>query len=95
MDLVQPVKVRILDHEYLVKSQEDDEEVYRIAEYVTEKLREIKDNTEGLSERKTDILAALHIASEYFQLMKERDDLVDKLRQRTEALIYNIDSAMG
>lgn len=95
MDLVQPVKVRILDHEYLVKSQEDDEEVYRIAEYVTEKLREIKDNTEGLSERKTAILAALHIASEYFQLVKERDELVDKLRQRTEALIYNIDSAMG
>jgi cell division protein ZapA len=93
--LAQPVKVRILDHEYLVTSEEDQEQVQRIAEYVNEKLREVRDNTEGLSEKKTAILAALNIASEYFQVLKEQDDLLARLRQRTELLIHNIDSVMG
>ncbi|MGD9034334.1 MAG: cell division protein ZapA [Desulfobacteraceae bacterium] len=92
---MQPVKVRILDREYLVTSEEDQEQVQRIAEYVNEKLREVRDNTEGLSEKKTAILAALNIASEYFNLLRERDDLLARLRQRTELLIHNIDSVMG
>ena len=93
--MVQPVKVRILDREYLVTSEEDQEQVQRIAEYVNEKLREVRDSSEGLSEKKTAILAALNIASEYFQLSKEQDDRLARLRQRTELLIHNIDSVMG
>ena len=93
--MAQPVKVRILDREYLVTSEEDQEQVQRVAEYVNEKLREVRDNTEGLSERKTAILAALNIASEYFQLLREQDDLLARLRQRTELLIHNIDSVVG
>jgi cell division protein ZapA len=92
---VKKIKVRIFDHEYLIKSEEDDEQVSRIAEYVNEKLREIKDNDMELSEKKIVILAALNIASEYFQLLNERDELLARLQQRTEALIYNIDSIMG
>ncbi len=93
--MAQPVKVRILDHEYLVTSEEDQEQVQRIAEDVNEKVGEVRDNTEGLSEKKTAILAALNIASEYFQVLKEQDDLLARLRQRTELLIHNIDSVMG
>lgn len=90
-----PVKVKILDQEYLIKSEEDSEQVSRIAEYVNEKLREIKDNTEGLTEKKVAILAALTIASDYFQLLKERDNLSANIRKRTKTLIYTIDSVMG
>ncbi len=93
--MAQPVKVRILDREYLVTSEEGQEQVQRIAEYLNEKLREVQDNTEGLSEKKTAILAALNIASEYFQVLKDQDDLLARLRQRTELLIHNIDSVMG
>ena len=92
---MQPVKIRILDHEYLVKTEEDKERVDRIAEYVNKKLKEIESNTEGLSEKKTAILVALNIASDYFQLLKERDEMSANIRQRTEALIYNIDSVIG
>jgi cell division protein ZapA len=92
---MQPVKIRILDHEYLVKTEEDKDRVDRIAEYVNKKLKEIESNTEGLSEKKTAILVALNIASDYFQLLKERDNMSANIRQRTEALIYNIDSVIG
>lgn len=93
--MTQPIKVTILDHEYLIRSDEDVEQVFKIAEYVNEKLKEINDNTKGLSGKKTTILAALNIASEYFQIQKERDDLLKEIRQRTKALIYNIDSVMS
>lgn len=91
-----PVKVKILDNEYLIKSDEEDiEKIYRIAEYVNKKIKEINDNSEGLSEKKTAILTALNIAGEYFQILKERDNLLINIRKRSEALIYNIDSLIG
>ena len=91
-----PVKVKILDNEYLIKSDEEDiEKVYRVAEYVNKKIKEINDSSEGLSEKKTAILTALNIAGDYFQALKERDDLLLNIRERSEALIYNIDSLMG
>ena len=71
-----PIRVRILDHEYLVRSDEDEKQVQKVAQFVDEKFREIKDNVQGLSEAKTAILAAFHVASEYFQVLRERDDLV-------------------
>ncbi|MBW1804992.1 MAG: cell division protein ZapA [Deltaproteobacteria bacterium] len=93
--MAKPLKVRILDHEYLIKSEEDLDQVFKIAEYVNEKIKEVNDKSGGLSEKKTAILAALNIASEYFQVMKERDDLLAHIRQRSKALIGNIDSFMG
>ena len=57
-----------------------------------DKLVEIMDKAEGLSERKIAILAAFHIASEYFQLLKERDNLVKDMQNRARSLNYQIDS---
>ena len=91
-----PVKVKILNNEYLIKSEEEDvEKIYKIAEYVNEKVKEINDNSEGLSEKKAVILTALNIAGDYFQVLKERDDLIDNIRQRSKALVCNIDSLIG
>jgi cell division protein ZapA (FtsZ GTPase activity inhibitor) len=94
--LEKPIKVKILDNEYLIKSEEEDiEKVYKIAEYINEKVNEINNNSEGLSEKKAVILTALNIAGDYFQALKERDDLIDNIRQRSKALVSNIDSSMG
>ena len=91
---MEPVKIRIFDQEYRLKSEENEEQVQRIAEYVNGKLKEVMDNTEGLSEKKMAILVALDIASDYFRLLKERDDLLGHIRQRTEGLIDHIDTVM-
>jgi cell division protein ZapA (FtsZ GTPase activity inhibitor) len=94
--LEKPIKVKILDNEYLIKSEEEDiEKVYKIAEFINEKVKEINNNSEGLSEKKAVILTALNIAGDYFQVLKERDDLIDNIRQRSKALVCNIDSLMG
>jgi cell division protein ZapA len=88
------IKVKIYDQEYVIKSEEDAEQLNRIADYVNDKLEEIQKNTEGLSEKKMAILVALNIASEYFQAIKDREELSVNIRQRTEALLDNIDSVM-
>lgn len=93
--MMQPVRIRIGNHEYLVKAEDNEENILKIAEYVNGKLREVETNAEGLPEKKAVILAALNIASEYFKLRREQDELLARIRQRTEALILNIDSVMG
>lgn len=89
-----PIKVKLLDHEYFIRSDENEDRVKEIAQYIHDKFKEIRENTEGLSETKTAILAAFDIASEYFQLLKARDDLVQNIERRTQALNSHIDSVI-
>ena len=90
-----PIRVRILDHEYFIKSDEEEELVQEIAQFVNDKLTEIRDNTERLSEGKTAILAAFHIASDYFQILKNSNDLVRDIQKRAQSLNNQIDSILG
>jgi cell division protein ZapA len=92
---MEPVKVRIRNAEYLVQSEENEQQVQRIADYVNDKLKEIEEGAEGLSEKRTAILAALDIAGDYFQVVMERENLLSSLRERTQSLIRSIDSALG
>ena len=91
---MEPVKVRIHDQEYLLKSDGDAEQIEEIADYVNQKLADVQDGTEGLSDRKVAILAALSIAGEYLEARRERDEVKGRIRQRTDALINIIDSAI-
>ncbi|MBW2065759.1 MAG: cell division protein ZapA [Deltaproteobacteria bacterium] len=88
------IKVKILDHEYKLKSDESEEQVRKIAEYVNLKLQEIRGSGEGLSEKKMAILAALHIAGDYFQATRELESVKDRIRKRTKELIDHIDSVI-
>jgi cell division protein ZapA len=90
-----PVKVRIRNAEYLVQSEDNEEQVQRIADYVNDKLKEIEEGAEGLSEKRTAILAALDIAGDYFQILKDKEDMLASLRRRTQYLIRSIDSVLG
>jgi cell division protein ZapA len=92
---MEPVKVRIRNAEYLVQSEDNEEQVQRIADYVNDKLKDIEEGAEGLSEKRTAILAALDIAGDYFQILKDKEDMLASLRQRTQSLIRSIDSVLG
>ena len=88
-----PIKIKILDNEYLIRSKgNDSENVYKIAEYVNEKLRETDENVTGISEKKAAILTALNIASDYFNLLDEREKLLKEIKKRSQSLISVINS---
>jgi cell division protein ZapA (FtsZ GTPase activity inhibitor) len=93
MFLMEPVKLRIRDNEYLIQCDEDHDKAHRIAEYVNKRLMEVEQEAEGLSEKKAALLAALTIASDYFVLLKKQEEILGKIQQRTEALIKSIDAA--
>ena len=90
-----PIRVRILDQEYLIKSDESEEQVQEIAQFVNDKLREIRDHTDSFSEKKAALLAAFHIASDYFQELKNRDELEKDVQERARSLNYRIDSIVS
>ena len=54
---MEPVKVRIHDQEYLLKSDGDVKQLEEIADYVNQKLADVQEGSEGLSDRKVAILA--------------------------------------
>ena len=90
-----PIRVKIFDHEYLIKSDAGEEQVHAIAAFVNNRFSEIREETEGLSEGKTAILAAFHIASDYFQVLKEHDDMLKEIENRSRSLNERIDSVLG
>lgn len=94
LEPMKPVTLRIQGHEYSIRSDGDEEEILRIAEYVNAKIQEAGSSAEGLSEKKTVVLAALSIASDYFHALREKEVAVASRRKQTEALIKHIDSMM-
>ncbi len=87
----QPVKVRILDNEYLIRSKEGEKKIQKIAEFVDKTFREVKVSYQGLTEKKSAILVAFHIANEYFQSVKDFKDLETELQNRARVLNMQID----
>ena len=90
----QPVKVIILDQEYLIRSDEEGELVHKIAAYVNEKADEIRAQSDGLSDKKIAILTAINIASEYLQLLDEREKLSADIHQRMKKIMININDVI-
>jgi cell division protein ZapA (FtsZ GTPase activity inhibitor) len=91
---MKPVTLRIQGHEYSIRSDGTEEEILRIAEYVNAKIIEAESSGQGLSEKKTVVLAALSIASDYFQALKEKEIAVSGRRKQAETMIRHIDSIM-
>lgn len=92
------VRVEILGREYTLKSDEGEEQVRRIAEYLNGKLKRLSENTKTLSTLNLAILAAMDIANEYFQLLDGQDALsrkVKKIEQKSGRLIEMIDSKIN
>ena len=92
------VRVEILGREYTVKSDEGEERVKRIAEYVNEKLKRISDRTKTVSTLNVAILAAMDIANEYFEILEGHSNLtqkVEKIEVKSSRLIEMINSKIS
>ncbi len=87
-----PIRVKILNQEYMLRSDEDDALVQEIAQFVNDKLMEIGNSTNRLSETKMAILAAFHIASDHFQLLREQDVFKTEIQNRARSLNSQIDA---
>jgi cell division protein ZapA len=85
------VRVEILGREYVVKSDEGEERVKKIAAYVNQKIKEISESTQTVSTLNAAILAAMNIANDYFQIMEEKKTYRQDYESKAEHLIAMID----
>lgn len=64
----QTVRVEIYNQTYSIRSDGDNQYILDLADYVDSKMREISSGTLTVDSLKVAILAALHIADEFYQL---------------------------
>ena len=89
------VRVEILGREYTIRSDEGEERVKKIAEYVDEKLKKISESTRTTSALNAAILAAMDIANEYFEAQEGRMILhqrVEEIETKSGRLIELINA---
>ena len=89
------VTIKIRSREYAVRGSDDREQILKVAAYVDEKLKEISDSKKGLNDEKTAILAALDIAGDYFQLIREKENLLREINNRSQKLIQSVTKALN
>ena len=91
---MQPVKVTILEKDYFIRNNHNEEQIKITAEYVNKKFKEIKENAKGLSEDKIAILVAFNMAGDYLNLLDYHGKLVSSISQRMELLKKQINEAV-
>jgi len=91
-----PTRVHILDKEYLISCPENERDaLFASAEYLTEKMREIRDSGKIVGIDRIAVVAALNIAHELLDMRNGRDDFQSHLNDRLRTLQEKIDSAIN
>ena len=84
------VEIIIGDRKYAIRGSDDREQIVRVATYVDRKLKEATNAQQGLSDDRTAILTALDIAGDYFQLIREKEDFLTEINNRSKRLIQSL-----
>ncbi len=79
----QTVRVEIYNQTYSIRSDGDNEYIHQLANYVDRKMREISSGTMTVDSLKVAILAALHVADEYHQLIGQQKQVDAQLASRS------------
>jgi cell division protein ZapA len=90
----QSIRVQIYNQSYNIRSDGDSDYILKLAEYVDGKMREISSGTLTVDSLKVAILAALHVADEYHQLKKERDQSDAQLASRSAECTEMLDRVL-
>lgn len=84
------MRVNIFGYEYSLMSDDDENYVKKVAQYIDEKMRDIDKNQSIKSPTRVAVLAALNIADELFQERSYREKLTDQLNEESRKLNQNI-----
>ena len=88
------INVNIFGSEYVLKADQNQEYIIKIANYVDQKMKEI-DKTQTISSNlKIAILAALNITDELFQEHQYRDRLLDQINEESRLLNRSLEESI-
>ena len=89
-----PVRIEILGREYFVKSNEGEERVKEIGDYVNRKIKEIAEGSKTVSTLNVAILVALNIAEDYFKAMEDQKQFENNIARKTSQIVDMINMQM-
>lgn len=90
-----PVRIEILGREYFIKSNEREERIREIAEYVNRKIKEISEGGKIVSTLNIAILVALNIADDYFRIIEDQEKMKNDVVSKTKQIVHLIDLQIG
>ncbi|MGB7069918.1 MAG: cell division protein ZapA [Pyrinomonadaceae bacterium] len=90
----QSIRVEIYNQTYSIRSDGDNEYIMRLAEYVDTKMRDIASGTLTVDSLKVAILAALHIADEFYQMKNSHAQTDAQLASRSAECAEMLDRVL-
>jgi cell division protein ZapA len=90
----QRISIKLFDQAYTFKADAEASEVDKIANYVVAEVEKAHASAKVPGKLDSVILAALNIASEYFEIKRGREELLRRIEDRCNALIENIENSL-
>lgn len=93
---VSPVKVTILDKEYLISCEEHEKEPLRHAvDYLNKNMNVMKKTGNVIGSERIAVMTALNVVNELLAYKQENNNYIDKVDSTLKRLQNKIDSAIG
>jgi len=90
-----PVKVTILDKEYLISCSDDErDELHNAVNFLNMKMQEVKDSGKVIGSERVAVMTALNIAHELLAYKRENDTYADTVDATLRRLRNKIDEAL-
>src|SRR5690349_21113227 len=87
--------VQIMGHEYPVEANPGDElYVNRLAQFVEERMREIKEESKIIDSYKLAVMAAMNISDELFRLQDHKGTASKNFESKADELIKLLDATL-
>jgi cell division protein ZapA len=89
------VDIRVAGQKFSVTHDQDESYVKEIAQYVNDKITELRQRTGAVATHSLALLAALDIADQYFQECKKTKDLRKDVRDRVIKALGRVQEQIG
>ena len=95
MGIERLVEIKILGQTYTVKTDAEEDYIYEVAQYVTEKMDEVLKKTKSVSTLNVAILTALNIADDLLKEREKRKEILKEVEMKSKDLMEKIDIKIG
>lgn len=89
------VRITILDKTYTLRATMSPEHMQRVAAFVDEKVRQLRQDFPDMPIQRLAVLAAIQIADEHLTTVPINQDNSAEIRQRINSLINHIDEILA
>jgi cell division protein ZapA len=88
--------VQILGHEYPIEANSgDDLYVNRLAQFVEERMKEIKDESKVVDSYKLAVMTAMNVSDELFRLKDSKGSRSEAFESKADTLLKMLDTALA